>query len=328
MRHNVADDEYSISRLINRITSQKLLTLRPYVLTTTAMIWILLTVFAAFMQSWRNALQSMLSVHVSVAGVTLARFIVASPIAAVYLFTLHQYQHSALPSFNYYFIGYVVGASIVQIIATGLMVKLFKLNNYAVGAGLAKSEALMAAIFGVLFFGSTISFLGWLGVFIGAIAVMLLSGITGFKKVNPNTVLLGLACGSSFALSSSWIREASLNSGLNFPYSAAWVLFLVIGLQTIMLSIYILLKEKHTFKLMLQKRKMVFAISVFSCLGSIGWFSAMSLQHVAYVKTLGQVEVFFTMLIAVLWLKQPLKKQDTMGLILIAIAAILVMLPS
>ena len=54
----------------------------------------------------------------------------------------------------------------------------------------------------------------------------------------------------------------------------------------------------------------------------------MSLQHVAYVKTLGQIEVFFTMLIAVLWLKQPLKRQDSAGLLLIAVAAILVMLPS
>ena len=36
------------------------------------MIWVLLTIFAAFMQSWRNALQSKLSAHVSVAGVTLA----------------------------------------------------------------------------------------------------------------------------------------------------------------------------------------------------------------------------------------------------------------
>ncbi|MCB7467719.1 EamA family transporter, partial [Lactiplantibacillus plantarum] len=69
------------------------------------------------------------------------------------------------------------------------------------------------------------------------------------------------------------------------------------------------------------------AISIFSCVGSIGWFSAMSLQHVAYVKTLGQIEVFFTILIAVLWLKQPLKKQDSAGLLLIAVAAILVMLP-
>ena len=54
------------------------------------MTWIFLTIFAAFMQSWRNALQSKLSATVSVAGVTLARFIVASPIAALYLFALYS----------------------------------------------------------------------------------------------------------------------------------------------------------------------------------------------------------------------------------------------
>ena len=51
----------------------------------------------------------------------------------------------------------------------------------------------------------------------------------------------------------------------------------------------------------------------------------MSLEHVAYVKTLGQVEVFFTMLISYLWLKQPVKRRDSLGLLLIAIAAIAVM---
>ncbi|QPL43001.1 DMT family transporter [Pseudoalteromonas sp. A41-2] len=291
------------------------------------MTWIFLTIFAAFMQSWRNALQSKLSAHVSVAGVTLARFIVASPIAALYLLSLYRYQATALPDFNPAFIGYIVGASVVQIVATGLMVKLFKMNNFAVGAGLAKSEALMAAILGVLFFGSALSLLGWFGVFIGAIAVLLLSGIANVKHFNLGTALLGLACGTSFALSSSWIREASLNSGLSFPHSAAWVLVLIISLQTIMLCFYIALKERDTFAKMWQHKGTTTAVSVCSCLGSIGWFSAMSLQHVAYVKTLGQIEVFFTIMVSILWLKQPLKRQDTAGLVLIALAAILVMLP-
>ncbi|MBD56055.1 DMT family transporter [uncultured Pseudoalteromonas sp.] len=292
------------------------------------MTWIFLTIFAAFMQSWRNALQSKLSATVSVAGVTLARFIVASPIAALYLFALYQYQDAALPDFNLAFIGYIVGASIVQILATGLMVKLFKMNNFAVGAGLAKSEALMAAILGVMFFGSALSLLGWIGVFIGAIAVLLLSGIANVKHFNLGTALLGLACGTSFALSSSWIREASLNSGLTFPHSAAWVLVLTISLQTLMLCVYIALKERDTFKKMWHHKGTTTAVSVCSCLGSIGWFSAMSLQHVAYVKTLGQIEVFFTIMVSILWLKQPLKRQDTAGLVLIALAAILVMLPN
>jgi hypothetical protein len=110
------------------------------------MTWIFLTILAAFMQSWRNALQSKLSAHVSVAGVTLARFILASPLALAYLISLYLYQDAPLPTFNLAFISYIVGASIVQIIATGLMVTLFKMNNFAVGAGLAKSEALVAAI--------------------------------------------------------------------------------------------------------------------------------------------------------------------------------------
>ncbi len=72
---------------------------------------------------------------------------------------------------------------------------------------------------------------------------------------------------------------------------------------------------------------MTLAISISSCLGSIGWFSAMSLTAVPYVKTLGQVEVFFMMLISSLWLKQrvKVKVKDMGGLVLIALAAVLVL---
>ena len=75
------------------------------------MIWIFFTFLAAFMQAWRNALQSKLSNDMSVAGVTLARFIVASPIAAIYLYSLYQYQPTAMPSFNNTFWAFIVGAN-------------------------------------------------------------------------------------------------------------------------------------------------------------------------------------------------------------------------
>ncbi len=42
-----------------------------------------------------------------------------------------------------------------QILATALMVQLFKQKNYAVGVGLAKSEAILAAIIGVTFFSGS-----------------------------------------------------------------------------------------------------------------------------------------------------------------------------
>lgn len=62
--------------------------------------WIAFTLLAAFSQSWRNAFQSKLSGTMSVAGVTLARFLWAGPIALLYLFALYQWQPVAIPTFS------------------------------------------------------------------------------------------------------------------------------------------------------------------------------------------------------------------------------------
>lgn len=289
------------------------------------MTWIFFTLLAAFMQSWRNAFQSHLSADVKTAGVTLARFLWASPIAALYLWILYQVDPVELPTFNFTFIKFVVGAAMMQILATALMVKLFKFNNYAVGAGLAKSEALVAAILGMIFFGTHLSLLGWFGVLIGGIAIFLMSIQSSYRQISIPTILLGLSSGSSFALTSLWVREASLSLELPFPHCAAWVLLLVISLQTIVLVSFLLLKDPQTLKVLWSKPKMTLLTSVSSCIGSMGWFSAMSLQAVPYVKTLGQVEIFFTMLISVFWLKQKVRIKDGLGLIMVAVAAVMVM---
>ncbi|WP_345866746.1 DMT family transporter [Shewanella algae] len=287
--------------------------------------WIIFTLMAAFMQAWRNAFQSRLSRDVNVAGVTLARFVYAGPLAAVYLLSLYAWQDAGLPQLGHGALQYIIGAALAQILATALMVKLFQLQNFAVGAGLAKSEALVAAVLGSLFFGTALTVTGWLGVLVGTVAVFLLSTHGGLKGLSFKTLLLGLGCGSAFALTSLWVREASLVLGLPFPHRAAWVLLLVILLQTLLLLAWLLIKDKETIKKLWQRPRLTLAISISSCLGSIGWFSAMSLTAVPYVKTLGQVEVFFMMLISSLWLKQRIKVKDMGGLVLIALAAVLVL---
>lgn len=287
--------------------------------------WIYFTLLAAFSQSWRNAFQSKLSKDVNVVGVTLARFLWAGPLAALYLLTLYFFDSTDLPILTIKLMLFVVGASVMQIAATALMVQLFKLNNFAVGAGLAKSEALVAAILGTLFFGTSLSLFGWGGVLLGAVAILLMSSRQGFKGLSLNTLLLGLACGTCFALTSLWVREASLTLDLPVIHRAAWVLLFVVLLQTFLLVSYLLIKDKSTIQLLLAKPKLTILTSLTSCLGSIGWFSAMALQSVPYVKTLGQVEVFFTMLVSYFWLKQSINIKDGLGLVLIAIAAVMVM---
>ncbi|WP_133468003.1 EamA family transporter [Paraglaciecola marina] len=289
------------------------------------MTWIFFTLGAVVMQTFRNALQSQLSASVSTSGVTLARFLFAPPIALVYLLILYSVSDQITPTFNQAFILIVLAASLLQIAATSFMVILFKQKNFAVGAGLAKSEALVAGVLGTLFFGSQLSLFGWLGILVGGAAVFVLSG--GGKKggLSLKTIGIGLACGTCFALTSLFVREASHMLNVPFPHSAAWVLLWVLCIQTLLMSSYIAINDRSIFIALKNNSGKTLATSATSCLGSICWFSAMALHHVAYVKTLGQIEVLFTMLIAIFWLKNKVARHEVIGLLLIAAAAVLVM---
>lgn len=290
------------------------------------MLWIPFTVFAAFMQSWRNAFQKHLSRDVSSAGVTLARFIYASPLALVYLWLLYHFGEAEAPEFTGQFWVFILLASLAQIAATVLMVMLFRLRNYAMGVGLAKSEAVIAAILGALFFSAFLTPLAWLGVLIGSIAIWLMANPSSFKEISLPTLFTGLASGLCFALTTLWVREASLLLGLPFLHSAAWVLLCVISLQTLLLLIWILIKEPLTLKALWLKPKLTLAISVCSFFGSLGWFTAMSLETVAMVKTLGQIEILFTLMISALWFRESLTLRDGIGLLFIVIGALCVIM--
>ena len=289
------------------------------------MSWILFTLGAVVMQTLRNALQSKLSGAVNTSGVTLSRFILAPPIALVYLLILYSSSASQVPEFSGSFIAVILCASLLQIAATSLMVILFKQKNFAIGAGLAKSEALVAGVVGMLFFGSYLTPLGWAGIVIGAIAVFVLSSGNRLHGISVKTMVIGLACGTCFALTSLLVREASHMLNVQHTVAAAWVLLWVLCVQTISLSGYIALTKPFVFRQLTNAKKQVLAISTVSCLGSICWFTAMALQHVALVKTLGQLEVLLTLVLSHYWLKNTVTKREIAGLLLIGLAAIFVM---
>jgi len=289
------------------------------------MSWILFTLGAVIMQTVRNALQSKLSGAVSTSGVTLSRFILAPPIALVYLLILYSSSASQVPEFSSSFIAVVLCASLLQIAATSLMVILFKQKNFAIGAGLAKSEALVAGVVGMLFFGSYLTPLGWAGIVIGGIAVFVLSSGNRLHGISVKTMVIGLACGTCFALTSLLVREASHMLNVQHTVVAAWVLLWVLCVQAMTLSGYIALTKPFVFKQLTLAKKQVLAISTVSCLGSICWFTAMALQHVALVKTLGQLEVLLTLVLSHYWLKNAVTKREIAGLLLIGLAAIFVM---
>ncbi|MFQ3198013.1 MAG: drug/metabolite transporter (DMT)-like permease [Paraglaciecola sp.] len=283
-------------------------------------LWIPFTLMAAFMQSWRNAFQKRLSVDVDTLGVTLARFILAVPMAAIYVSVLFYHGDTNIPQLDVEFYLIIVLGAISQIFSTALMVKLFRLRNFAMGVGLAKSEAVIAAVLGALFFTAPLSAMAWGGVLVGCVAVWLISVPKGMKHISWPTLILGLASGLCFALTTLLVRQASLMSQLPFLQGAAYVLFWVLLIQTIIMLVWLLIRSPCALWAL---PKLVFTISF---VGSIGWFTAMSLETVALVKTLGQVEIFFTLLISAKWFKEKLQRGDKWGLGLILIGALTVIL--
>lgn len=291
-----------------------------------AFTWILFTLMAAFMQAWRNAFQKQLSTTVDVYGTTLARFLFAPIFAFSYIFILYAQQPVSVEvSFSHKFWFYVVIAGISQIYATALMVKLFQQKNYAIGVGLAKSEAILAALVGVLFLQEHLTAWGWVGVSIGAVAVFLLSKGRQHTELSMKTLMIGLGSGLCFAITSLLVREASLElSMLPFLHRAAWVLCSLISFQCIILLLYLGIFSRQTLYKMWQRLGLTFKVSVCSFLASLGWFSAMSMQTVAIVKTLGQVEILFSLLISAFFFKEKLARTDHLGLWLVIVAAIMV----
>lgn len=288
--------------------------------------WILFTLMAAFMQAWRNAFQKQLSTTVDVYGVTLARFIFALPLALIYISCLYHVQPvTDSVHFNLRFAVYVLIAALSQIAATALMVQLFKQKNYAIGVGLAKSEAVLAAIIAVVFLSDHLSLLGWFGVAVGGFAVFLMSKGRDFSDFSVPTLCIGIGSGLCFAITSLLVREASLElDNLPFIHRAAWVLLMVIGTQCFLLLMYLGIFRRVTLWAMWQRIGLTFRVSLCSFLASLGWFSAMSMQSVPIVKTLGQVEIIFSMLISAYFFKEKLARAEHLGIVLVVIAAFLV----
>ena len=60
-------------------------------------------------------------------------------------------------------------------------------------------------------------------------------------------------------------------------------------------------------------------------LGSVGWFTAMTIQNAAYVRAVGQVELIFSFLTSILIFKEKLTIYEILGTVLI-VGGILILL--
>ena len=287
--------------------------------------WIAFTLFAVVMQSLRTACQKKVSKRISIQAATLVRFLFGIKFAALYFFIIILvYQPTHIEFTSKFFVSGAL-ASVSQIGATVVLLKALVLRNFSVGTALAKTEALFTAILGALFFSAHLNFWGYLSVFTGVCGLLVASNwkVTLRDLSENHSIRYGVGAGVGFALASLWIRDASLSLGIPRIVSAATVLLYMVVLQSLICVIWISAKEPKQFEQIRNNFGPCLFIGFSGVAGSIGWFTAMSLQNAALVKTLGQVEFVASLLITYLYFGEKLSRKEYLGLSLIAVSILL-----
>jgi drug/metabolite transporter (DMT)-like permease len=298
-------------------------------------LWIPITIFAAFMQNLRSALQKHLKGKLSTAGATFTRFVYGAPIALAYLFGLLVFGNYTLPPASLEFAIFAAIGGLSQITATALLVYLFSYRNFAVGTAFSKTEVIQAAIFGIVVLGEGISSAATLAILISLVGVIMLSVTkptgsiwTIFAQCFEWPALIGVASGALFGVSAIAVRAASLSlGGGDFVIRAAFALACVTVFQTIVMTIYIKAREPGQITTVFREWRIASLVGLSGVLGSAGWFTAMTLQNAAYVRALGQIELLFTFAVTYLYFRERASSNELVGIVLI-VGGILVLLLS
>lgn len=299
--------------------------------------WVLITVAAAFLQNVRSAMQKHLKGVMGTTGATFVRFGFGLPFALLYLVLLWRVGGHQLPVPNGTFYLWAVVGGLAQIVATFLLVHLFSFRNFAVGTAYSRTEPAQAALFGLIFLGEKASQGALVAIAISVVGVMLisvarttLSARSLLTSIFGRTAGIGLLSGTFFGLSAVSYRSASLALEPSLPQpdyviQASFTLGFVILLQTIVMLLWIVARERAELKRIGAAWKPAFVVGFVGASASFGWFAAMTLQQAAIVKVVAQVEMLFTFASSFFIFREWINRLELVGCLLIVLGVVMLL---
>lgn len=282
------------------------------------MIWLYATLGAAVFQSWRTAVQQKVRGQLSVNGAGLSRYFYGLPVALLLLALYGWFSGQSLPSIDAAFFGWAIAGGFAQILGTNLLLMAFGYRNFVVGTAYAKTEAIQGALLSLLLLGERLSPMSWGGIGVGVVGVLLLS--TGGQKpkladlVQP-AALCGLGAGLGFTMTSICVKLATREVASDDMILAALVSLVAVQAgQVLMQGGYVIAREPGELGRVIANWRTAAQVGTLASLGSAGWFTGFALAPVALVRTVGQVEVFFTLGFSRLYLGEKVKRSEVLAL--------------
>ena len=292
-------------------------------------LWIFATLAAASFQTARFMVQKVLaSGRLSATGSTFARFAYAAPGAFALLLGYLWWTGAPLPELGAGFWLWAVLGGLGQILATVFVVLTFRERNFAVGITLKKTEVIQTALLGFVVLGEVVSLLGWLGIAVGLVGVLLLSKTPGLEaglwaQLRSRVVLLGLASGFFFAVAGVGYRATTLAVLSDDPLMrAAFALMIVNTGQALGTALWLRWREPGEVSRVWAARGTASWLGVTSMAGSLSWFTAFTLQTAAYVYAVGQVELILSLAASVLWFREQVTRREVLGIVVLTVSVL------
>src|SRR5262245_32634991 len=297
-------------------------------------LWIPITVCAALAQTLRNAAQRQLTGELGTLGATLVRFLYGLPFAAAYLFGVHELARLDLPSPNLRFALWVSLGGVSQIGATALLLRVMAERNFTLGVAYSKSEIIQVAVFGFLFLGDRVTPITAVAIACATVGVLMLSPADRGHPLRAllagwtaRPALLGLASGTGFALSAVGYRGAALSlEQAPFLMAAAYTLLVAQCLQTALLGGWLLLRQPDVVLRVLRAWRASLFAGFMGAAASAGWFTAMALEPVAHVRTLGLLELLFSYAVSRRVFREQFSRRELVGIALLTLGLVVVTL--
>ena len=113
-------------------------------------LWVPVTIVAAALQVWRNAIQRGLTEELGTMGATQVRFLFGLPFACLFFLLAWWLSKAPWPTLTAEFLVFIIIGASAQITATALMLAAMRLRDFVVVTVWIKTEPLQIALFGVL----------------------------------------------------------------------------------------------------------------------------------------------------------------------------------
>ena len=293
---------------------------------TVSTLWIPFTLIAALGQVARNAMQRSLTGPLGTWGATNIRFLFGFPFSIIFFAVVIAVTGDRVPWPTAAFWPWLLLGALSQIVATGMMLLAMNDRSFVVTKAYLKTEAIQTAIFGFVFLGDHLTLLKVIAILIATAGVVIAAlrpgAEKGFSDWKPT--LLGLGAAAGFALSAVGFRGAVIVvPGVTFVTAASYTLVFGLFVQTLVLSIYLLLRAPDVLKKILGLWKPSLLAGFTGAFASQFWFLAFALTAAANVRTLALVEVLFAQGVAYYSFKQPLSARELSGIALIVIGVAL-----